>query len=85
MPIYDFKGRNERRPSDPDDKILKRILKQNLRQSTRDIVKRLNTSQSTVYRYLKKLGKVSKNKEKSHVNRHKSVVTDKNRVFFRII
>lgn len=28
LPIYDFKGRNERRPSDPDDKILKRILKQ---------------------------------------------------------
>lgn len=63
LPIYDFKGRNERRPSDPDDKILKRILKQNLRQSTRDIVKRLNTSQSIVYLYLKKLGKVSKNKE----------------------
>ncbi|XP_014609810.1 PREDICTED: histone-lysine N-methyltransferase SETMAR-like [Polistes canadensis] len=48
------------RPSDFDDNLLKTILDQNPRQSTRGIAKRLNISKSTVNRHLEKLGKVSK-------------------------
>ncbi|XP_043262919.1 histone-lysine N-methyltransferase SETMAR-like [Colletes gigas] len=48
------------RPSGFDDHLLKAILEQNPRQSTRSISERLNTSQSTVNRHLEKLGKVSK-------------------------
>ncbi|XP_043258025.1 histone-lysine N-methyltransferase SETMAR-like [Colletes gigas] len=48
------------RPSDFDDNLLKVILGQNPRQSTRIIAERLNTSQATVNRHLEKLGKVSK-------------------------
>lgn len=48
------------RPSDFDDNLLKAILEQNPRQSTRGIAKRLNTSQSTVNRHLQKLWKVCK-------------------------
>ncbi|XP_043260411.1 histone-lysine N-methyltransferase SETMAR-like [Colletes gigas] len=48
------------RPSDFDDNLLKAILEQNPRKSTRGIAERLNTSQSTVNRHLEKLGKVSK-------------------------
>ncbi|CAK9820139.1 Histone-lysine N-methyltransferase SETMAR [Anthophora quadrimaculata] len=48
------------RLSDFDDNLLKAILEQNPRQSTRGIAERLNTSQSTVNRHLEKLGKVSK-------------------------
>ncbi|KAG5348093.1 SETMR methyltransferase, partial [Acromyrmex charruanus] len=48
------------RPSDLDDNLLKAMLEQNSRQSTRDIAGRSNTSQSTVCRHLEKLGKVSK-------------------------
>ncbi|KOX68336.1 Histone-lysine N-methyltransferase SETMAR [Melipona quadrifasciata] len=48
------------RSSDLDDNLLKAILEQNPRQSTRDIAGRLNTSKSTVCRHLEKLGKVSK-------------------------
>lgn len=47
-------------PSDFDDNLLKAILEQNPRQSTRGIAERLNTSQSTVNRHLQKLGKVCK-------------------------
>ncbi|KAG5311914.1 SETMR methyltransferase, partial [Pseudoatta argentina] len=47
-------------PSDLDDNLLKAMLEQNPRQSTRDIAGRSNTSQSTVCRHLEKLGKVSK-------------------------
>lgn len=47
-----------RRPSDFDDNLLKLILKQNPEPSTRNIANRLSTSQSTVCRPLKKLGKV---------------------------
>lgn len=47
-------------PSDLDENLLKAILEQNPCQSTRDIAGRLNTSQSTICRYLEKLGKVSK-------------------------
>ncbi|XP_015185986.1 PREDICTED: histone-lysine N-methyltransferase SETMAR-like [Polistes dominula] len=49
-----------RRPSDFDDNLLKAVLEQNPRQSTRCIAERLNTSQSTVIRHLGKLGKISK-------------------------
>ncbi|XP_043494577.1 histone-lysine N-methyltransferase SETMAR-like [Polistes fuscatus] len=42
----------EERPSDFDDNLLKTILEQNPRQSTRCIAERLNTSQSTVIRHL---------------------------------
>ncbi|XP_054005260.1 histone-lysine N-methyltransferase SETMAR-like [Hylaeus anthracinus] len=48
------------RPFDFDDNLLKAILMQNPRQSTRGIAGRLNTSQSTVNRHLEKLGEVSK-------------------------
>ncbi|XP_015181327.1 PREDICTED: histone-lysine N-methyltransferase SETMAR-like [Polistes dominula] len=48
------------RPSDFDDNLLKAVLEQNPRQSTRCIAERLNTSQSTVIRHLEKLGKISK-------------------------
>ncbi|XP_054004805.1 histone-lysine N-methyltransferase SETMAR-like [Hylaeus anthracinus] len=48
------------RPSDFDDNLLKAILEQNPRQSTRGIAERLDTSQSTVNRHLEKLEKVSK-------------------------
>ncbi|CAL1289207.1 unnamed protein product [Larinioides sclopetarius] len=47
-------------PSDFVDNLLKAVLEQNPRQSTRCIEERLNTSQSTVIRHLEKLGKVSK-------------------------
>lgn len=48
-----------RRPSDLDN-FLKAILGLNPCQSTRNIAESLNTSQSTVWRHLEKLGKVSK-------------------------
>lgn len=48
------------RPSDFDDDILKSILEQNPRQTTRELAEKLNTSQSTVFRHLEKLGKVRK-------------------------
>ncbi|GFY56090.1 histone-lysine N-methyltransferase SETMAR [Trichonephila inaurata madagascariensis] len=47
-------------PSDFNDNILKAVLEQNPRQSTKCIAERLNTSQSTVIRHLEKLGKVNK-------------------------
>ncbi|GFX10795.1 histone-lysine N-methyltransferase SETMAR [Trichonephila clavipes] len=47
-------------PSDFDDNLLKTVLEQNPRQSTRCIAERLNTSQSTIIRHLEQLGKVSK-------------------------
>lgn len=48
------------RYSDLDENLLKAILERNPCQSTRDIAESLNTSQSTVWRHLEKLGKVSK-------------------------
>ncbi|XP_043499976.1 histone-lysine N-methyltransferase SETMAR-like [Polistes fuscatus] len=43
-------------PSNFDDNLLKAVLEQNLRRSTRCIVERLNTSQSTFIRHQEKLG-----------------------------
>ncbi|KAL0274338.1 UNVERIFIED_CONTAM: hypothetical protein PYX00_006789 [Menopon gallinae] len=40
------------RPSDFDDNIVKSVLEENPRQSTRELAERLNTSQSTVCRQL---------------------------------
>ena len=48
------------RPSDFDDDVLNSLLEENPRQSTRELAQKLNTSQSTVCRHVKKLGKVSK-------------------------
>lgn len=44
--------------SDLDKNLLKTILEQNPHQSTKNIAERLNTSQLTVCRHLKKLRKV---------------------------
>jgi predicted HTH transcriptional regulator len=46
--------------SDFDDDILNAILEQNPRQTTRELVERLNTSQTTVHQHLENLGEVSK-------------------------
>ena len=48
------------RPSFVDDDILKAILEENPRQTTRDLAEKLNTSQSTICRHLEKMGKVCK-------------------------
>lgn len=44
------------RPFDFDNNLLKAVVEQNPRQSTRCLAERLNTSQSTVIRPLEKLG-----------------------------
>lgn len=48
------------RSSGFDDEALKSLVESNPRQSTRELAKTLNTSQSTVRRHLEKIGKVSK-------------------------
>lgn len=80
-------------PSYFDDNLLKVILKQNLQQSTRAIVGRLNTSQSLLITTWRMQG-ISVNWKsmgtsqslraecrRSHASSHKSVFTDKNQVF----
>jgi len=48
------------RLSDFDVEALKSLAECNARQSTRELADKLNTSQSTICRHLKKFGKVSK-------------------------
>lgn len=45
---------------DFDDKTLRSSVEINPRQSTKELAKMLHTSQSTIFRYLGKIGKVSK-------------------------
>ncbi|XP_029053578.2 histone-lysine N-methyltransferase SETMAR-like [Osmia bicornis bicornis] len=48
------------RSTDVDDNVLKVLVKQNPRQTTRKLADKMRTSQSTICRHLEKLGKVSK-------------------------
>ncbi|XP_023237751.1 histone-lysine N-methyltransferase SETMAR-like [Centruroides sculpturatus] len=59
----DFSLKDDERPgrsSDFDDDVLKALIEQNPRQTTRELAEKLHTSQSTINRHLQKLGKVSK-------------------------
>ncbi|XP_023244408.1 histone-lysine N-methyltransferase SETMAR-like [Centruroides sculpturatus] len=58
----DFSLKDDERPgrsSDFDD-VLKVLIEQNPRQTTRELAEKLHRSQSTINRHLQKIGKVSK-------------------------